>query len=139
MNSTMKYSQIFIVALALTSVSLVSCNKVVDEVGFSDFLLDNQTDQNLVIEVYMPEDKMDLTVEAMSDVVILNEVAGDFGTHAFPEDFIDSILVYDQANQLIFTDSGIVDEEWQHETPQGYVWWERAIYTYEITEDLLGN
>ncbi len=111
-------------------------NMVVDEVGFSDFIAQNNL--NFDVTIVTQPDSTVATVPASTSIFLAQEVAGDFGVHAFPKTIFTSVAIYlGSTDSLLYLQQPVADSLWQHQTPGGYSWWERAEYTLIINDNLI--
>lgn len=135
-------NRLFTSAILLGITLIIGCDdKVVDEpVGYSDFLATNQLNQPIVIKVYAHPQVLEFELAQSTTATLFENVGGDFGIHAYPEEFLDSIEIYSAPNsELIKTYKEISRDDWSHQTPEGYVYWQRAIYTLEVDTEFLAN
>lgn len=121
----------FVISLAVILL-ILSCEDklVIDEpVGYSDFYIQNDSDQNLEFKFFPDGDQF--TIRANSKEMILEKAGGDFGMHALPTMIYSELEVYlsDIPDSLVYSQKPIDDSLWDHSTPDGYVWWEYAEYT----------
>lgn len=120
---------------------LFACNssEIIDEpIGKSEFYIQNNSSKNIKVAISYLYDPPQEELINSNDQLFLGEFYGDFGIHAFPEIYIEQLLIIEigvEADTLFLNDS-INREEWEHETPSGYVWWEYAKYTYVVDDAL---
>jgi hypothetical protein len=135
--------EIIIVLIALNL--FCSCRIIeTDDVGKSDFIIENKTTDIIYLDLklhvnYQSLNDTILSIDNNSKKVVFNEVWGDIGTHALPSEIFKLIRAFSDihlSNEIYVLDH-VYDSLWLHETPSGFPYWEYAIYTLEITDQLI--
>lgn len=108
-------------------------NIMTDDIGVSNFYFKNASSVDLRFVVAPDSETFDLNSEITLEVD--RDVPGGIGIHAKPSDRFQSVRIYlANTDSLVYQQDPVVDSLWQHATPFGAVWWERAEYTLFITD-----